>query len=326
MDNQDILVIKDLKKYYPLGGVFLKGKSLVHAVDGISLSLKKGEVLGLVGESGCGKSTMARLLLRLEAPSEGKIYFEGKDIFKLDRNGLQTLRQKIQIIFQDPFSSLNPRKRVRAILAEPLIIHKLIPRREITERVKELAGMVGLGADQIERYPHQFSSGQRQRIGIARALALNPQVVVADEPVSALDVSIRAQVLNLLSDLKGEFNLTYLFVSHDLNVVQYLCDRIAVMYWGRLVELAPKAELSGNPLHPYTEALLSAIPLPFSHSKERRIILEGDPPSSIEPPPGCRFHPRCFRKAEICLKESPSFTEVRPQHWVSCHKTGSKYL
>ena len=317
----DLLTVVNLKKYYTIqAGILSSKKLLVKAVDGVSFCLKRGETLGLVGESGCGKSTIARMILLLEKPSAGDIIFEGENILQLNGTPLRKLRRNIQIIFQDPYSSLNPRKSVKSILSEPFIIHRLLPRNQIKERVVELMKKVGLNSDQLSRFPHEFSSGQRQRIGIARALTLNPKLVIADEPVSALDVSIRAQVLNLLADLQQEFGLTYLFISHDLSVVRYISNRVAVMYLGKLVEVASSEELYRNPLHPYTKALLSAAPIPDPEAKKKRTMLSGDIPTPINPPKGCYFSTRCpLNKKEDCSRIHPELREVADQHWVACY-------
>lgn len=317
----DLLVIKNLKKYFTIqAGVLSTKRTVVRAVDVVSFSLREGETLGLVGESGCGKSTIARLILLLEKPTAGEIIFEGEDITRLKGKELRALRRKIQIIFQDPYSSLNPRKSVKSILSEPFIIHSLLPKNQIKDRVIELMEKVGLGSDQLSRFPHEFSSGQRQRIGIARALTLNPKIIIADEPVSALDVSIRAQVLNLLTDLQEEFGLTYLFISHDLSVVRYISNRVIVMYLGKLVEVAKSEELYQNPLHPYTQVLLSSAPIPDPEVKKERMALSGDIPTAINPPPGCYFSPRCpFDKKKDCFTVQPELKEVSPQHWVACY-------
>jgi oligopeptide transport system ATP-binding protein len=273
-----------------------------------------------VGESGCGKSTTGRLILRLIEPTSGEVIFENVPIFQADKAQMRRLRQKMQIIFQDPYSSLNPRMTVEQIVGEGIVIHKLCQTKtERRERVADLLQKVGLSPEQMQRYPHEFSGGQRQRVGIARALAVNPQLIIADEPISALDVSIQAQVINLLEDLQEQFDLTYLFIAHDLRVVEHISDRVAVMYLGKIVELADSQELYARPLHPYTEALLSAIPIPDPTTKRQRIILEGDPPSPIHPPTGCRFHTRCHKRFDRCDKEEPVLREVAPRHWVSCH-------
>jgi oligopeptide transport system ATP-binding protein len=321
MANDSLLQVRDLKKYFEIKRGFFWGEpAKVHAVDGVSFDLLRGETLGLVGESGCGKSTTGRLILRLIEPTAGEVLFEGTSIFKAGKSEMRALRQRMQIIFQDPYSSLNPRMTVEQIVGEGIVIHKLCKtRHERRERVADLLKKVGLSPEQMHRYPHEFSGGQRQRVGIARALAVNPKLIIADEPISALDVSIQAQVINLLEDLQDQFNLTYLFIAHDLRVVEHISDRVAVMYLGKIVELADSQELYAKPMHPYTEALLSAIPIPDPTTKRRRIILEGDPPSPINPPKGCRFHTRCHKRFDRCDKEEPVLREVEPRHWVSCH-------
>jgi len=321
MTNDSLLQVRDLKKYFEIKRGFFWGEpAKVHAVDGVSFDLLRGETLGLVGESGCGKSTTGRLILRLIEATAGEVLFEGTSIFKAGKSEMRALRQRMQIIFQDPYSSLNPRMTVEQIVGEGIVIHKLCKtRHERRERVADLLQKVGLSPEQMHRYPHEFSGGQRQRVGIARALAVNPKLIIADEPISALDVSIQAQVINLLEDLQDQFNLTYLFIAHDLRVVEHISDRVAVMYLGKIVELADSQELYAKPMHPYTEALLSAIPIPDPTTKRRRIILEGDPPSPINPPKGCRFHTRCHKRFDRCDKEEPVLREVEPRHWVSCH-------
>ena len=320
MAETPLLEVKHLKKHFPIkGGVFSKTIGYVYAVDDISFTLGKGETLGLVGESGCGKSTTGRTILRLIEPTDGAIYFEGHDITNLDKSAMRALRREMQIIFQDPYASLNPRMTVGSIIGEPLEIHKIAKGAEKEERVASLLQKVGLRAEDMRKYPDEFSGGQRQRIGIARALALNPKLIVCDEPVSALDVSIQAQVINLLEDLQAEFGLSYLFIAHNLNVVEHISNRVAVMYLGQIVELASGEELYKNPQHPYTEALLSAVPIPDPTVKKKRIILEGDVPSPINPPKGCHFHTRCMYKDKICEEVEPEFKDIGGGHWVACH-------
>ena len=320
--NGDVLLeVRNLRKYYPVtkGFIFQRQVGAVKAVDDVSFFIRKGETLGLVGESGCGKTTTGRVILRLQEPTHGEALFEGRDIFKLGKEELRRLRRDMQIIFQDPYSSLNPRMTVGDIIGEPLEIHKLARGKEKVRRVQELLEVVGLSPYHANRYPHEFSGGQRQRIGIARALAVNPKLIIADEPVSALDVSIQAQVLNLLEELQKEFGLTYLFIAHDLSVVKHISDRIAVMYLGRIVELAAADELFSNPQHPYTEALLSAVPIPNPEMRRERIILPGDVPSPINPPFGCTFHTRCPYAETRCKTETPLLREVSSGHRVACH-------
>ena len=321
MANDTLLQVRNLKKYFEIKRGFFWGEpARVHAVDGVGFDLIRGETLGLVGESGCGKSTTGRLILRLIEPTAGEVKFENVSIFQAGKSEMRAMRQRMQIIFQDPYSSLNPRMTVEQIVGEGIVIHKLCKTRaERRERVADLLQKVGLSPEQMHRYPHEFSGGQRQRVGIARALAVSPKLIIADEPISALDVSIQAQVINLLEDLQEQFNLTYLFIAHDLRVVEHISDRVAVMYLGQIVELADSQDLYAKPLHPYTEALLSAIPIPDPTTKRQRIILEGDPPSPIHPPQGCRFHTRCHKRFARCDKEEPTLREVAPKHWVSCH-------
>ncbi len=319
-----LLEAKNIVKYFPIkGGVFLKEIAAVKAVDGVSLTIEKGETVGLVGESGCGKTTFGRAILRLEEPTSGDIFFEGQSILTYDKKKMQALRESMQIIFQDPFSSLNPRKTVAHIIGEPLLVHGMRSRKKRDARVLELLRVVGLRKENMRRYPHQFSGGQRQRIGVARALALNPKLIVCDEAVSALDVSIQAQVINLLKDLQDEFGLTYLFISHDLSVVEHISDRVAVMYLGKIVEIAPSKALYKKPLHPYTQALLSAVPIPDpALQRNTRIILKGDVPSPIDPPPGCSFHPRCLYAKDICSRSEPKTKEIEKNHFAACFFAG----
>jgi oligopeptide transport system ATP-binding protein len=316
-----LLSVRGLKKYFPIkGGIMSREVARVHAVDGVSLDISSGETLGLVGESGCGKSTTGRCIMRLAEVTAGEIWFQGRDVTKFEGEALRGLRRDLQIIFQDPFSSLNPRHTVRGIVGEALIIHKLArTRAEIEEKVVELLETVGLQADHMHRFAHEFSGGQRQRIGIARALAVKPKLIVCDEPVSALDVSIQAQVINLLEDLQEKFGLTYLFIAHDLSVVEHISYRVGVMYLGRVVEIASARALYDNPRHPYTEALLSAVPIPDPTVKRRRIALSGDVPNPINPPTGCHFHTRCPIAESRCRTESPALEQSEDGHWVACH-------
>ncbi len=320
MSTQDLLRVENLVKTFPVSsGFFSRSVARLTAVNDVSFTLQKGETLGLVGESGCGKSTIARLVLRLDEPDSGTVHYNNDNIFSLKGSDKKGFRRKVQIVFQDPFSSLNPRKRVGSIIGEPLLIHKSLPRKDIPDRVLELMDMVGLRKDHYNRYPHEFSSGQRQRIGIARALSLEPELIIADEPVSALDVSIQAQTLNLLLDLQKEMNLTYLFISHDLSVVRFISSRVAVMYLGKIVELASTPDLYAHPLHPYTEALLSAVPVPDPTRENRRILLEGDLPTPVALPKGCVFAGRCpIVDKTICFTKQPPLEEKRRGHFAAC--------
>jgi len=317
--NHDLLEIRNLEKYYPVtAGLLSQHIGDIKAVDGVSFNIKEGEVLGLVGESGCGKSTLGKTILRLEEPTSGEILYKGIDITKLDKRGLRELRREIQIIFQDPDASLDPRMTVGDSICEPLVIHNIADAKERMEKVAELMEQVGLEAGQASHYPHEFSGGQKQRIGIARALAVSPKLIIADEPVSALDVSVQAQVLNLMMDIQEEFGLAYLFIAHDLSVIKHMAHRMAVMYLGKIVELANKDEIFENPLHPYTEALLSAVSSLRAKGK-KRILLHGDVPSPLNPPPGCHFHPRCHRVLPMCHQKEPQLVEISPEHFVACH-------
>jgi len=317
---ESLLEVNDLKVHFPITkGILSRTAGYVYAVDGVSFKLAQGETLGIVGESGCGKTTTGLAILRLIDPTDGQVIFQGKDIARNTKQERLTLRREMQIIFQDPYSSLNPRMTLNRTLSDPMKIHGLYNGPERQERVAYLLEKVGLTPEQGRRYPHEFSGGQRQRIGVARALALNPQVIIGDEPVSALDVSIQAQIINLLIDLQDEFNLSYIIISHDLAVVEYICDKIAVMYLGKIVEMSDYRDIYTRPKHPYTQALLSAVPVPDLNAKSKRIILGGDVPSPINPPTGCRFHPRCPHRMDICPREEPQLKNLGDDHWVACH-------
>lgn len=314
-----LLEVKNLKKLFAVTRGLAREKVFVRAVDGVDFTIARGETLGLVGESGCGKTTVGRLIIRLIDPTEGEILFRGENLARLDKHKLQTLRRYFQIIFQDPFASLNPRMTVSEIVGRPMEIHGLTRRAERDEKVGELLAAVGLRREQLSRYPHEFSGGQRQRIGIARALATQPQLVVADEPTSALDVSVQAQILNLMKDLQRRFGLTYLFISHNISVIRHISERVAVMYLGKIVELSEKRALFAKPAHPYTQALLAAVPSLDPRHKPGEVILEGDVPSPVNPPPGCRFHTRCRHAMPRCRAEEPVFQQLEDVRWVACH-------
>jgi oligopeptide transport system ATP-binding protein len=323
MAGSDVLLeVRDLVKHFPVGGgVFTGPRAVVRAVDGVSFTIRRGETLGLVGESGCGKTTTGRCVLRLERPTSGSVLFEGRDLTTADEQELRALRRRIQVIFQDPYSSLNPRMTVGQIIAEPLAVHGIVPDAPARRaRVTDLLRRVGLLPQHASRYPHELSGGQRQRVGIARALAMEPALIICDEPVSALDVSIQAQIINLLEDLQAEFGLTYLFIAHDLAVVRHISDRVAVMYLGKIVELADRKDLYDDPLHPYTKALLAAVPIPDPELEARRarVVLGGEVPSPLNPPSGCVFHPRCPIAIDRCRGDVPALREVRPGHWAAC--------
>ncbi len=316
-----LLKVKNLKKHFPIHkGFFNRQVGAVRALDGINLEVFAGETLGLVGESGCGKSTLGRVILRLLPATEGDVNFSGVDVFAADNKQMKALRREMQVVFQNPYASLDPRMNVAQIIGEPLTVHKVASGKELNKRVQHLMNLVGLSPEMMDRYPHEFSGGQRQRIGIARALALNPKLIVADEPVSALDVSVQAQILNLLADLRKEFNLTYVFIAHNLDVVRYISDRIAVMYLGKIVELGTTKEVYSQPLHPYSQALINAAPIPDpTADRQDRVILKGDLPSPANPPAGCSFHTRCPIAREKCMSETPPLREVIPGHFSACH-------
>jgi peptide/nickel transport system ATP-binding protein len=322
-DNETLLEVKNLKKYFPIKGGFLRRTvAQVKAVDDVSFAVRRGETLGLVGESGCGKTTTGRTVLRLEQATAGEVMFDGQDVMRANRTKMKSMRRDMQIIFQDPYASLDPRITIGESVGEGLTIHGINSPKEREERVRDVLGRVGLSGSQINRFPHEFSGGQRQRIGIARALIMEPKLIVCDEPVSALDVSIQSQVLNLLRALQREFGLTYLFIAHNLAVVEHISDRVGVMYLGKMVELSASTDLFREPLHPYTKALISAIPNPNPAARRERIVLQGDVPSPINPPSGCRFHPRCWIARSICKEQEPALEEKRPGHFAACHFAG----
>jgi len=318
-----LVEIRNLKKHFPLGeGLFSRGKGAVKAVDGVNLTIEEGETVGLVGESGCGKSTLGRTILRLIEPTSGEVIFQGKNLLTMPQRELRDMRRQMQIIFQDPYASLNPRMRVGDIVGEGLEIHKLAKGKAKRDRVMELLHQVGLREDHYDRYPHEFSGGQRQRIGIARALAVSPKFIVCDEPVSSLDVSIQAQIINLLQELQEKMHLTYLFISHDLRVVEHISHRVAIMYLGKVVEIAKGDTIYRDAKHPYTRALLSAVPIPDMSRKKERVVLEGDVPSPVNPPPGCTFHPRCSYREALCSQSEPPLDFTADGHGVACHVFG----
>lgn len=319
--NQPFVSVRNLRKYFEV-----KGRGMLHAVDDISFSIEKGSTLGLVGESGCGKSTTGRVMLRLISPTGGEVYFEGQNIFAIEGKRLKLMRRKMQMIFQDPYSSLDPRKTVHQIIAEPLFIHKTLRGKALAKKIDELAEMTGITPDMMDKFPHELDGGRRQRAGLTRALALDPDFIVCDEPVSALDVSIQAQIINLLQDLQEKLDLTYLFISHDLSVVRHISHKVMVMYLGRIVEEAETEELFENPLHPYTKALLSAVPIPKVGHRRERIILRGDVPSPVNPPPGCRFAGRCWQVQEICREKEPALLSINSHHRIACHLVKSEQV
>ncbi len=326
-DGDDVLLrVENVVKYFPVGATRLfQKREFVHAVDGVSLTVRRGQTFGIVGETGCGKSTLARCIARLHDLTSGQIVFDGRDISKISQRSMRPLRREIQMIFQDPIGSLNPRRRVGSIIGDPYAIHKLATGAERKRLVQDLMERVGLNPEHFNRFPAEFSGGQRQRIGVARALAFRPKLIICDEPVSALDVSIQAQVINLLEELQDKFKLTYLFIAHDLSVVRHISDRVAVMYLGKIVELGDRIDLYERPLHPYSQALLSAVPIPDPavEQKRKRIILTGDVPSPVNPPSGCRFHTRCWKAQQICSEVDPEFIEHAPRHWAACHFPGA---
>jgi len=318
--TETLLEVSDLKKHFPIrGGILGRTVGYVYAVDGVSFKIGKGETMGLVGESGCGKTTVGRCILRLIEPTAGEILFEGEDIARIDDKQMIKLRPKMQIVFQDPYASLNPRMTIKDIVGEPMLVNGIAKGLELRRRVLELLVIVGLSEDHMNRFPHEFSGGQRQRIGVARALSLNPEFIVLDEPTSSLDVSVQAQTLNMLQDLQKKLDLTYLFISHNLSVIKHMSEKIAVMYLGKIVEIASKAELFRSQLHPYTQALFAAIPIPDPEISRERIVLGGDVPSPVNPPSGCRFNPRCPKMIPVCKEEEPQLVEVRKDHYVACH-------